>query len=63
MDCYGIVTCLSRNPCVFLCEILGSALSISGEDAILIKYFQCFVYDIIRGENIFCVCVCVGLCE
>lgn len=31
--------------------ISGCALSISDEDAILIKYFQYFVYDIIRKEN------------
>lgn len=30
----------------------GCALSISGEDAILIKYFQYFVYDKIREEDI-----------
>lgn len=35
----------------------GCALSISDEDAILIKFVQYFAYDIIREGDI-CVCAC-----
>lgn len=36
----------------------GCALSISDKDAILIKYFQYFAYEIIR-EGEACECMCV----